>query len=363
MIDSLHVEGFRSFDEFSMTGFANVNLLLGTNNAGKTSALEALEILVERAYPSAVLRSSVRRGEFVFEEQHDRSPPLLDVRHLFHGHRAEEGHAFSISGKGPSQPPYIRVTPHTEPTQTELLRTRSGDISPPDIILEVESNRLEKPTSIGPGTWRQDRRHGVPPYYRAMNPHGDSISQFVATYDSSLVELSSLWSDIALEDDEQRVIEALNVIEPDISRIAYLPGFQRIDTGFAGFFVRMKNSGGRIPIGSLGDGLKRLLTLSLHLVSAQNGVLLIDEIDTGLHHSILQKMWQLILVTSKSLNIQVFATTHSLDCVRSLAWLCEEEEPFASKVCVHRLEKERAKSIRYGADELIDAIAHDIEVR
>lgn len=363
MIDSLKIEGFRSFDEFSMTGFSRVNLLLGTNNAGKTSALEALEILVERANPSVVLRSCVRRGEFVFDEQNDQHPPLLDIRHLFHGHLVEEGHEFAISGKPQIQPPYIRVVPHTEPIQPELIPTSDGDISPADIILDVESDLIEEPIALGPGMWRRDGRRGGPPYRRNSRVHGDSNSQFVATYDASLVELSSLWSDIALEDDEQRVIEALNVIEPEISRIAYLPGFRRVETGFAGFFVRMRDSGGRIPIGSLGDGLKRLLTLSLHLVSAQNGVLLIDEIDTGLHHSVLQRMWHLIFETSKKLNIQVFATTHSLDCVRSLAWLCEEEETFASEVCVHRLEKKRSASIRYEADELIDAVAHDIEVR
>ena len=363
MIDSLKIQGFRSFDEFSMTGFSNVNLLLGTNNAGKTSALEALEILVERANPSSVLRSCVRRGEFVFDEQSDRVPPPLDIRHLFHGHLVEEGNEFAISEKGELKPPYVRVLPYSESIHGQLISTGNGEFSPPDIILEVESDLIEDPITIGPSTWRRDRRRGGPPYHREMRIHGDSISQFVATFDSSLVELSSLWSDIALEDDEQRVIEALNVIEPEISRIAFLPGFRRVETGFAGFFVRMRKSGGRIPIGSLGDGLKRLLTLSLHLVSAQNGVLLIDEIDTGLHHSVLQRMWHLILETSKKLNIQVFATTHSLDCVRSLAWLCEEQEAFASDVCVHRLEKTRKKSIRYGADELIDAVAHDIEVR
>ncbi len=70
----------------------------------------------------------------------------------------------------------------------------------------------------------------------------------------------------------------------------------------------------RIPIGSLGDGIWRMLGLILVLVRSQDGVVLIDEIDTGLHFTVLSNMWKLVYETAKRLNVQVFATTHSNDC-------------------------------------------------
>ena len=42
-----------------------------------------------------------------------------------------------------------------------------------------------------------------------------------------------------------------------------------------------------------------------------------DEIENGLHHSILTKVWAVIFQMARMLNVQVFATTHSWDCIQS----------------------------------------------
>jgi predicted ATP-dependent endonuclease of OLD family len=70
-----------------------------------------------------------------------------------------------------------------------------------------------------------------------------------------------------------------------------------------------------IPLGSMGDGMRRILTLAMCAVNVENGFLLIDEIDTGLYYEVQADMWRLILETAQRLDVQVFATTHSWDCV------------------------------------------------
>ncbi len=106
-----------------------------------------------------------------------------------------------------------------------------------------------------------------------------------------------------------------------------------------------------------------LLALVLHLFSAQGGFLLVDEIDTGLHYSVMVDMWRLIVETAKKLDIQVFATTHSLDCVRALARLRNKYPEVADEITLHRVEKDAPRTVVYDTDELVIAAESQIEVR
>jgi hypothetical protein len=72
-----------------------------------------------------------------------------------------------------------------------------------------------------------------------------------------------------------------------------------------------------IPLRSLGDGINRLFAVILSLVNAKDGLLLVDEIENGMHYSILLEVWTNILKLAKALNVQVFATTHSWDCIKA----------------------------------------------
>jgi hypothetical protein len=166
---------------------------------------------------------------------------------------------------------------------------------------------------------------------------------------------------VLLTPEEASVIEALRIIEPNIERLAFMGESRRY--GESGIFVKMSNSDQRIPLGSLGDGLKRLLALSLHLIPAGRGILLVDEIDTGLHFTVMEKMWRLVIEMARRLDVQVFATTHSLDCVRSLARVRERLPKSPDDVSLHRVEAGLRHTIAFSMEELVIAARDHIEVR
>ena len=91
-----------------------------------------------------------------------------------------------------------------------------------------------------------------------------------------------------------------------------------------GIVVGVKGQEGRLPIGSMGDGMRRLMALATSLAFTKDGCLFVDEIDTGLHYSIMADMWQLVVEKSVASNTQVFATTHSWDCIEGLSLRWEE---------------------------------------
>ena len=89
--------------------------------------------------------------------------------------------------------------------------------------------------------------------------------------------------------------------------------------------VKLEAIDGSVPLGSLGEGLRRMLGIALCLVTARDGLLLVDEIDTGLYYSVLPDMWKLVFEVARRLNVQVFATTHSWDCISAFSQAQQED--------------------------------------
>lgn len=81
-----------------------------------------------------------------------------------------------------------------------------------------------------------------------------------------------------------------------------------------------------MPLKNFGEGLNRLLIIAMALVSAEDNLLLIDEIDTGLHYSVQKQLWEIVFEFAKKLNTQVFATTHSEDCIKAFYSVSTRDE-------------------------------------
>ena len=126
---------------------------------------------------------------------------------------------------------------------------------------------------------------------------------------------TTLFDRIALSDKEQYILEALRIIEPDIDRLNFLNESTYTNNRIP--FVTLKSTGERLRLTSMGDGINRILTIILALVNCKDGVFLLDEFETGLHYTVQQQLWQMIFRLADMLNIQVFATSHSRDCIDS----------------------------------------------
>ncbi|RMH72028.1 MAG: hypothetical protein D6680_20210, partial [Cyanobacteria bacterium J007] len=131
-----------------------------------------------------------------------------------------------------------------------------------------------------------------------------------------------------------------------------------------GILLKLKGQDRPIPLGSMGDGMRRILNLVMSAVSVKNGYLLVDEIDTGLYYDVQTDMWRLIFAIAKQLNIQVFATTHSWDCVSAFSdALMEVEDSSIGQLLRLEWREDEIRAIDYSADRLANAVRQNIEVR
>ncbi len=114
----------------------------------------------------------------------------------------------------------------------------------------------------------------------------------------------------------------------------------------------------------MGDGMNRILTIILALVNSQDGYLLIDEFENGLHYTVQEDLWKMIFNLANKLNVQVFATTHSDDCIHAFESVMNSEGN-KSEGQYLRLDNIDGQIIPtlYSSEELDTAADHQIEVR
>ena len=127
--------------------------------------------------------------------------------------------------------------------------------------------------------------------------------------------------------------------------------------------VRSDHFNRRVPLRSFGDGMNRLFGIILSLVNVSDGILLIDEFENGMHYSVQVNAWRLVFHLAQELNVQVVATTHSLDCIagfRQAATESEEVEGMLVRIDRHG---DIMRAVEYTEEDLVVAINQRIEIR
>lgn len=367
MLKNLQVVGFRGISKLSLGQLGRVNLIVGKNNTGKTALLEAVEFLCARYTPGAWLRSPLRRGEVLprFSEFNQ----AVEVRHLFHDRKVSIGSRFEISAEADASawmPKQISVRAQIMPSATDgaLLRDTptSSSISPEELFLQVSRTAVQPDEliPISPEGWTWAARYPLLPC--KLDQGGAFPIVYVSADSLTGDELIDLWDTASFEDRTDEVIRGLGDLFPNIQRLGPLGA----DGGHVrgnSFSVRMAGETSPNPLGSLGDGVRRLFAVLLAITEARGGFVLIDDIDTGLHHSVMRGMWQLVVKAAERLDIQVFATTHSSDCWQALGWLCATDPEIAKQVSVHRLERGLEHTVGYSPEELATAALQNMDIR
>jgi len=374
MISSILIHGYRGLDDFSMPELGRINLLVGTNNSGKTSILEAVSILESSGDLTRLWNIQWRRGERTYRPlpasttAPATSPPRVivetDLPHLFYGHELRLGARISISAANESpRTVELEIRELSPDDNIEGQVVEDGDSLPPRYVLHVSGNPPPSTPIV-----LLTKSGGLPANQLRLQrpqPKKERSIQFISSESSTAEEIINAWNKISLKPEERLVLRALQALDEDIQGIAlqartaqqyWGPGTR------GGFMVKLKSSEQPVPIGSLGDGIWRMLALSIAIALSKGGTLLVDEIDTGLHYTVMSKMWNLIYTAAKDFDVQVFATTHSYDCVHSLAQIPVDRDP-RHKITVQRIEAHGAQSVPYDQDELTVAAAREIEVR
>ncbi|MBN1286752.1 MAG: AAA family ATPase [Anaerolineae bacterium] len=348
MIEDLTIENYRLFRKFEIDGLARVNLIVGDNNSGKSSLLEAVYLLTGKGYRGHILRILQERGEYMEDVDPILKRKTISYRiiHIFHKHEVKVGSIIKIATMS-EQASFILSTDdnpeqlalsdlaYVPPSALKIRYTKSGETTEQEL-------KHDEDISILPSA----RKSSSNVIFVTTNPFG---------YD----ELSILWDHITITPKESKVVEALQILEPAVEQIRFVSR----QTSNSGIILGLRGQYSPVPLGSMGGGMRRILAIAASLVSAEGGTLLVDEIDTGLYHGAMTNMWRLVLETAARLDVQVFATTHSWDCVESFADALSARDDEIGQLI--RLERhgEDVRAVQYSKDLLETAADQRVEVR
>jgi len=305
LLNSLHIKGFRGFTDFKVEGLGQVNLIVGRNNAGKTSLLEAIYLL----------KASVGDPFLALNRAEDLGTSQLD---LFNGRPATDG--------------------------TGTIKIETSESASVEVILGHLRIRIKRP-----GSEVLDFGLGEAPF---VIPAASPV--FVGPRVYGKFGVVSAWERILLTPEENDVTKCLKIVVPGLERVAMIGAMP---------IVQVRDEPARITMGSLGDGVTRLFHLACGLVVSKENVLLVDEIENGVHYSILGEMWEFILSIAKELDIQVFATTHSLDCLRGFAQASHAVPEVVAKVIRLDNHKGNVVAVMFDEEEFQVAAEEEIEIR
>ncbi len=365
LLDSLEINGYRCFDSLKIEKLSQVNLIVGKNNVGKTALLEAIWIYAQRGTMTSFIDLLAQRDEVSL------LPVGTELRYFKDNLVSGFGNLFY---KRPALDINSRVSFTVKsigiPLSVSTTRLVNEDGHPTNDLSMFESIWRARPSGLIVISLlgEEDDKAQRAEFYSLEDGRSFLLEPPPKNIPSGFIRprvlendlLARLWDETVKEGLEEKALRFLNVIEPDINFINFIGTSNGNGTRYP-----IASSGGsskRVALKSYGEGMSRLLGLSLALAQSQNGILLIDEIESGLHYSVLPDIWKLIFHTAKELNVQVFATTHSKDCLEAFAAASHEHKGDGMFIRLQRQgETIVAKSIE--EERLALAVDHDVEVR
>ncbi len=355
MLNSLLIENFRSLERLEVPKLGKVNLIVGKNNSGKSSVLDALKIYASFVDEVVLVNILDEHDEFFILEEDSAVSPYES---LFYGRRFKDNHKIIIGELNNSDNQMIieasKALELHLPIDKETTALRTYQVSYQDLneINEIELNE-EDSNIVNTLKINHDKKNkriildNLAERIRQRNRKTKNTVKSFSDITTSFIsndDLADSWDKVGLRDYADEVLKSLQIIEPKIRAINFVNSKDWSGVSFYARekerripLVRMEGLDFPVPLKSMGDGIVRLFQLALRLYEAKDGFLFIDEFENGLHFGVQKQAWETVFSLSQKLNIQVFASTHSWDCIESFTQVALDRTDIEG--CLFRLGK------------------------
>jgi energy-coupling factor transporter ATP-binding protein EcfA2 len=328
-LDNLKIGAFRGLRDVELDGLGRVNLLVGPNDSGKTSILEAVSIFCRPRDLRSWLNATWRREAMLNPD----APFFLAMKwmfpHLKPGDGPVECQDISISGSGKFLVRDIHATYEAKTKiGTRVSSQQTGEpYEQPGARIEVKAHfdgRLESLDEVF-NLWE-----GEPSLLRGFSAWEAPLVQTVTPV-SHRLEATQMaeWSAAAQQGLTSGILELLRSLDPEIHGADILTGNGNKPALYVDY-----GSSGKIPLSSLGDGIRRAFSIAPVMSSVRGGILLIDEIELSLHISALETLFSWLVRACEEFDVQLFATTHSLEAIDTMI---HAEKGDLSRIVAYRL--------------------------
>lgn len=351
LFKNIRIKNLRAITELEIDNLGQVNLLVGQNNCGKTTLLEALFFIIGRTNPRLSISANALRGlQFLSSESWDS---------FFHNMETDSSIIISVVLYETKEEQKLVIHPIIQKqTTVETISSgvasvgmQNGDSEPgfTPMGLELTYTSSQDPSAEAISSiffkGNELRTEGV----KESSLRGVFVGPFTK------FDWRNRFASVQRKKRIGELISGLKEIEPEISDIRINEvGILEADIGLRKL----------IPIDLLGGGIANSLSIILAMLDSQDGIVLIDEIEDGLHYSIQKKIWRAIFKWSQELNVQTFVTTHSNECIRAFSDSVDMTL-FELGAKLFRIERkdEKFRAVEYTHELLSESLESNWEVR
>lgn len=326
MITKVHIENFRCFRKTEISDFARINLIGGLNNAGKTAFLEALLL---NSKPSLSTLQFLRklRGE---SDEYAKLYPTSTWDYLFYNQNKEttiklvttmtdeRKYPVKIACREKGEDKIIGIVSWEQKhiddyfSILEIIHGEKGDSKNKFMSDKTNIYHYTSIVKVNSPAIFKVLNDDVPPIY--------PLHFIPAVYKKSGAELAKEYSKAERVNQNHLIREAIQLADSSITEVnvSVLNGINLV--------LRRANENS-MPVAMFGDAINKIVNIILAVVNNNSSILVIDEVENGIHYTVQRDFWTYLFKLAKAFDIQVFATTHSLEMIQAFADIAGEYEP------------------------------------
>lgn len=309
-IDRLKILDYRGIHNLELQGLNHINILTGDNNSGKTSVLEVLSTIDNPEDVGTWAQVIRGRGPFTsyYDGFYNLFPIESDSMNIAYCYQNGSGEIIETSMTAEIENTQI---PENEMNRINGLM-RTGSSKRPEKIIDAEALKIYI-------SMDEDKKSEYQIYdFQTRISHfvNKEVRHFRTRYISpsihsvKTVHLADILSNGKLYEE---MLQLLHKFDPDIIGINAIP----ISNGASGvkYVVMTKGRNRALPLSVYGDGMKKAITIMAGLIETKGGILLLDEFETAIHTSAMDKVFTWLLESAIKLEVQVFLTSHSKEAI------------------------------------------------
>ncbi|MBR1514241.1 MAG: AAA family ATPase [Bacteroidales bacterium] len=349
---NLEIKNFRGIEHLTIDDFSRVNVFLGQNNSGKSSILEAMAMLTGMSNPDLPQAINAIRARKAFSK-------FIETQYFFNNLNVAfppEIRSELIDGTSRRLKLALSYVFDELAEPKNETQQQAGTVSYVN-TLEMDFDVTEGTTNHNFKNWLRVNAQGMVVNRKMADGYLENMRAWLIPSDLMTSNLANDLAELFKRNRKDTIINLLRLFDNQINGIEILT--DDIYIGYEGMSQML-------PVSMMGDGLRRYLNIVASAANPLTNVLLIDEIDNGLHYSIYKKLWQALFTLAVTTDKQIFATTHSKETLLYLNEMLQENPLNKDELRLYTLEKTLKKGLqayKLTHEGLQEACENEIEIR